>query len=59
VESDVCTTRQSYLGRYKAALKDQKGEKDQALNLGFKMRNGQMTTYNQEKLRLTAYKRRM
>ena len=39
-------------GRYKAALK---GNIDRAENRGFRLRHGQMTTYNQEKLGLSAY----
>jgi hypothetical protein len=39
-------------GRYKAALG---GCKDRAENRGFRMHNGQMTTYHQEKLGLSAY----
>jgi len=39
-------------GRYKAALE---GHKDRAENRGFRLRNGQMTTYHQEKLGLSAY----
>jgi len=40
------------LGRYKAALE---GNIDRAENRGFRLRHGQMTTYNQEKLGLSAY----
>lgn len=39
-------------GRYKMALE---GHKDRAENRGFSLRNGQMTTYKQEKLGLSAY----
>jgi len=39
-------------GRYKAALE---GSIDRAENRGFRLRNGQMTTYHQEKLGLSAY----
>jgi len=39
-------------GRYKAALE---GSIDRAENSGFRLRNGRMTTYNQEKLGLSAY----
>jgi len=38
--------------RYKAALE---GNIDRAENRGFRLRHGQMTTYNQEKLGLSAY----
>ena len=40
------------MGRYKAALE---GNIDPAENRGFRLRHGQMTTYNQEKLGLSAY----
>ena len=39
-------------GRYKAALA---GNTDRAENRGFRLRNGQMATYSQEKLGLSAY----
>ena len=39
-------------GRYKAALE---GSIDRAENRGFRLRHGQMTTYDQEKLGLSAY----
>ena len=39
-------------GRYKAALE---GKTDRAENRGFRLRNGQMITYSQEKLGLSAY----
>ena len=39
-------------GRYKAAIE---GNVDRAENRGFRLRLGQMTTYNQEKLGLSAY----
>jgi len=39
-------------GRYKAALE---GNIDRAENRGFRLPRGQMTTYNQEKLGLSAY----
>ena len=39
-------------GRYKVALE---GTIDRAENRGFRLRNGQMTTYSQEKLGLSAY----
>jgi len=32
-----------------------KGNIDRAVNRGFRLRNGQMTTYSQEKLGLSAY----
>ena len=38
--------------RFKAALE---GEKDMAVNRGFKMRDGRMITYEQKKLGLSAY----
>jgi len=38
-------------GRYKAALE---GNINRAENPGFRVRHGQMTTYNQEKLALSA-----
>ena len=38
--------------RYKAALE---GSKDMATNRGFRMRDGQMVTYEQKKLGLSAY----
>ena len=39
-------------GRFKAALS---GEKDFATNLGFRVLKGQIVTYEQEKLGLSAY----
>jgi len=39
-------------GRYKMTLE---GQRDLAENRGFRLRNGQMTTYNQKKLGLSAY----
>ena len=38
--------------RFKEALE---GSKDMATNRGFRMRDGQIVTYKQEKLRLSAY----
>jgi len=38
--------------RFKEALK---GSKDMATNRGFRMRDGQMVTYEQQKLGLSAY----
>lgn len=48
------SARQNLLtwGRYKAALD---GTADRAENRGFRMRDGEMTTYNQQKLGLSAY----
>ena len=39
--------------RFKAALLE--GKKDMATNIGFRMRDGKMVTYEQQKLRLSAY----
>ena len=39
-------------GRYKAALN---GNKDLATNMGLRMRDGRMMTYEQQKLGLSAY----
>jgi len=40
------------LQRFKAAME---GSKDMATNRGFRMRDGQMVTYEQQKLGLSAY----